>query len=631
MMKGSPAGQGDAFTSESDDLLEMRFSSESIQIFHKNLADFESALPTKSYGIPVHFYGSFDNKSKNAINNLVNESFVNAERHGLRLEHNSPEVSFHTRSSWESRSGAPLKKNVILPAARLGRTDGIPVVELIIPEKVTSSEEVIKTVRLLFSKLFGILFFNEHVPQKPAFRSILSEKEALTFDMVEKVHFCRFMDHFPVSLLKEFDRMGRQLQVRGPKSRDFGKKEFFRNLLQPDQPSEASSQKMVDESFQIHLESLKENPASFYDELSSKFFSLNPQTMILLPYDMKNFRRLAQNQQWTIFHAFEERLQLIVNSMEELAECRDYLEQVSDEKPLEYTVLDAWKKTFSERIKILKRQGFVKPFLIEGAQLTPKQQEMHARFPLWIWQHCNPDTFSSGKKTGSFITWVTNQYKNSVYQKLFEAALRMHNSINLIQSEEKRRLIDCSDFPRIKTILAWLDIRKTQYIDMLFTSRIGSQLGTLTRNKKMGKKQALGNFEQGWSYFVSFAMVHQYFLALKKRSHHDSDRSDQFFSLINKYVQARIESQPSFQISCLLIEFYKKRQFNLRKVSELIRKEAQILDFFILNQPIIFGDQSKSPAATIDHYSESLIQWQDQRDEQNIRQEELEAVKISGS
>ena len=631
MTKGSPAGQGDSFSSVSDDLLEMRFSSQSIQVFHKNFADFESALPTKTYGIPVHFSGNFDNKSKSAIQNLVNESFVNAEKHGLRLEHNSPEVSFHTHSSWETKGNIPLKKGVSLPAARLSWKDGIPMVELIIPEKITTSEEVIKTVRLLFSKLFGNLFFNEHVPQKPAFRLIVDEKEALTFDMTEKAHFCRFTDQFTPALLKEFDRIGRELHIKGPKSREFGKKEFFNKLHLPDLEIEESSQKLLNETFQIHLQSLKENPALFYDKLIGPFFSLNPQTTILLPYDMSNFRTLAKKQQWTIFHAFEERLQLIVNSFEELVECRDYLEQASAEKPLEYPVLAAWKDTFSERIKTLKRQGFVKPFLIEDAKLSPKQKELFDRFPLWIWQHCKPDKLSAGKKTGSYITAVTHQYKNSVYQKLFEAALRMHNCLNIIQSEEKQRFSDCADFRRIKTILAWLDIRKTSYTDMLFTSRVGSQLGNLAKSEKMGKREALENFEQGWSYFVSFAMVHQYFLNLKKRSRQDSDRSDQFYSLIDKFMRARIKSQPSFQISCLLIEFYKKRQFNLKKVSELIKKETQILDFFILNQPNIFSNQSKSPAETIDHFSGSLIQWQNQRDEQEIRPDELEAINLSVS
>ncbi len=631
MIKGSSTDQGDSFSSVGDDLLEMRFSSESIQVFHKSLADFESILPTRSYDIPVHFFGNFDNKSKDAIQNLVNESFVNAEKHGLQLEHHKPEVSFYTRSSWESGSNKPLKKGVSLPAARLSSTEGIPMVELIIPEKISTSEEVIKTVRLLFSKLFGILFFGEHVPQKPAFRLLVDEEEALTFDVAEKAHFCHFTDQFTQALLKEFDRIGRELHIKGPKSRDFGKKEFFNRLLLADPAIENSSQKLLSEAFQIQLLSLKENPILFFDKLIEKFFSLNPQTTILLPYDIRNFRSLAEKRQWTIFHAFEERLQLIINSFAELAECRDYLEQASDKKPLEYAVLSAWKNTFSERIKTLKRLGYAKPFLIEGAKLSTKQTEMIDRFPLWIWQHCKPDRDSTGKKTESHITSVTNQYKNSVYQKLFEAALRMHNCLNIMQSEEKHRFSECGDFPRIKTILAWLDIRKISYTDMLFTSRVGSQLGNLAGNNKVGKQEALEKFEQGWSYFVSFAMVHQYLLTLKKRSRQDRDRSEQFFSLIEKFVRARIKSQPSFQISGLLIEFYNRRQFNLKKVSALIRKETQILDYFILNQQSIFNNQSKSPAETIDHFSGSLIQWQDQRDEQDIRPEELEELKISTS
>jgi len=631
MKKGSSTDQGDSFSSVSDDLLEIRFSSESIQVFHKNLADFESILPTRSYDIPVHFYGNFDNKSKSAIQNLVNESFVNAEKHGLRLEHHSPEVSFYTRSSWGIGSNKPLKKGVSLPAARLSWADGIPMVELIIPEKFSTSEEVIKTVRLLFSKLFGILFFGEHVPQKPAFRLIVDEENALTFDIAEKAHFCHFTDQYTPALLKEFDRIGRELHIKGPKSREFGKKEFFKKLQHPDTEIETSSQKILNEAFQIQIQALKENPTLFFDTLIEKFFSLNPQTTVLLPYDMRNFRSLAEKQQWTIFHAFEERLQLIVNSFAELSECRDYLEQASEQKSLKYAVLSTWKNTFSERIKTLKRRGFVKPFLIEGAKLSAKQQEMIDRFPLWIWQHCRPEKSSTGKKPESFITSVTNQYKNSVYQKLFEAALRMHNCLNVMQSEEKHRFSDCADFPRIKTILAWMDIRKTSYTDMLFTSRVGSQLGNLAQNKKIGRTEALENFEQGWTYFVSFAMVHQYFLALKERSRQDSDRSDQFYALIDKFIRARINNQPSFQISGLLIEFYNKRQFNLKKVSALIRKETQILDYFILNQQNIFNSQSKSPAETIDHFSGSLVQWQDQRDAQNIRPEELEEIKISDS
>ncbi|MBU2644272.1 hypothetical protein KKI24_06145 [bacterium] len=612
-----------------EDLLETRFSSESIQFFLKSLADFESVLPVRSYDTPIHFFGSFDKKSQTAIQNLVNESFVTAEKHGLRIEHHSPEVSFYTPSSWAVESGKPLKKQSTLPAARLTWKNGVPFVEVIIPEKITSSEEVIKTVRLLFSKLFGLLFFNEHVPQKPAFRLMVDETETLTFDRMEKIHFCHFLDRYSPALVKEFDRIGRTLQIKGPKSREYGKTAFFKNLLQSEQPVESTIQKLIDDTFQKHLESLQENPTTVYDELVGKFFSINPQTTVLLPYDLKNYHVLAQKQQWTIFHAFEERLQLINNSMSELADCRDYLTKTPEQAAQAYAVLDAWKITFSERIKVLKRRGLAKPFLIEGAKLSEKQKDARDRFPLWIWQHCRPDIKTAGRNTGAIVTKLSDQYKNSVYQKLFEAALRMHTCLNAIQSGEKKRLSDCADFPRIKTILAWLEIRKTTYNDMLVTSKVGSQLGNLSKKRKTGKTEILKIFEQGWSYFVSFAMVHQYYLALRHRSHQSKDRSEQFFSLIERYVQARIADQHSFQISGLLLEFYKKRQHNLKKVSELLRKDTQILDFFILNQSDIFQDQSRSPAETIDHFSGSLIQWQDKREEQAIQQEELAAIRVS--
>lgn len=631
MPRGLSGNQDDTFSTMGDDALESRFSTESIQVFHKSVADFESALPVRSYDIPVHFFGSFDTKSKNAIQNLVNESFVNAERHQLRLEHNKPEVSFYTPSSWKSSSGPSLKKNSPLPAARLTWNDGTPMAELIIPEKVTTSEDVIKTVRLLFSKLFGKLFFDEHVPRKAAFQTMGNNSATPSFDLREQAHLIHFKAAFTEPLFKAFDQAGQSLQIRGPKRREIGQKEFFNQLFREDVKVDEKVEKLVIDAFGKQLEVLSADPDSFFDDLANRFLSANPQTTAILPYDVKNFRSLADNRQWTIFHAFEERFQLIVNSMDELTECRAYLEQANSSETPEIDVLEGWKSTFSERIKVLKQRGYVKPFLIEGAKLSEKQQVSLAQFPLWIWQHCKPDSSHGGKSMAAFVAKVTDQYRNSVYQKLFEAAVRLFTCLDAILAGTHQSFADCADFQRIKTIIAWLDLRKTAYIDMLFTSKVASQFGELAAKRKVGKQQAIRNFEQGWSYFVSFAMVHQYFIELKKRSRQSTDRSGPFYTLIEKFVQARIASQPSFQISGLLLEFYRKRKFNLKKVSALIRKESQILDFFILNQPDIFRDQSKSPAEKIDHYAESLLQWQDKRDEQEILQEELESVRQADS
>ena len=631
MVKGSSMQQEDDFSTVGDDALDMRFSSESIQVFHKSLSDFESALPIRSYDIPVHFSGSFDNKSKNAIQNLVNESFVNAEKHQLRLEHNSPEVSFYTRSSWEAKSGTPLKKNSPLPAARLSEKDGIPIVELIIPEKVTTSEEVIKTVRLLFSKLFGKLFFDEHVLRKSAFKLANDDYGASTFDLKEKAHYIHLVEDFPPVMGRAFEEKGRELQMKGKQRREFGKKVFFEALFNEDPSIDDAMRKVIDTVFQTHLEALTADPDLFFDDLADRFLSANPKTTVILPYDARIFRSLASNRRWTIFHAFEERFQLIINSMEELAECRQYLELAAKSAENDIATLEAWKSTFSERIKTLKKRGFVKPFLIEGAKLSQQQKDALDRFPLWVWQNCKPDSPSAAKSMRSFVIKVTDQYKNSVYQKLFEAALRMYNSLESILNGKYSTISESPDYQRVKTVLAWLDLRKTSLVDMLYTCKVASRFGELASIKTINKKEVLKHFEAGWSYFVSFAMVHQYFLDLKKKSRNTSDRSEPFYKLIEKFVRERIQNQPSFQISGLLLEFYRKRQFKLNRVSALIRNESQILDFFVLNQTDIFRDQSKSSAERIDQYAESLIQWQDKRDEQDIRQEEIDEVRLSAS
>jgi len=495
----------------------------------------------------------------------------------------------------------------------------------------TPVEEVIKTVRLLFSKLFGKLFFDEHVLGKTAFQSVREQSGAPEFGLMEKARFVHFMEAFPPNLQKAFDLTGQGLNIKGPKKREIGKKEFFRKLFQENGSVEEATRTLIDSVFQGVLERLKTDPAGFFDDLAKHFLSVNPQSTVLLPYDMHKFRTLARNRQWTMFHAFEERLQLIVNSMEELAECRSQLETPSAMESSQTASLEAWKETFSERIKTLKRRGFVKPFLLDNAVLTENQQRQRTQFPLWIWKNCKPDPDYRKLSMAAFIAKATDRYQNSVYQKLFEAALRMHICLEAIRSGATASAATCPEFQRIKTILAWLDLRKPAYLDMLYTCKAASRLGAYANRPSVDKQEALRNFEQGWSYFVSFAMVHQYFMDLKKRSRQITDRSGPFFSLIERYVRARLDNEPSFQISALLIEFYKKRGYQLNRVAELIRKESQILDFFILNQPSIFRNPSTSPAEKIDQYAERLLEWQNKRDEQGILPEERNIAMASGT
>jgi len=620
MRKTIEKGQASDFSTMGDDLLESRFNRSSIRVFQERYPDFEALLTQRSYHIPTHFLGEFDRKSQQAIQHLINTAFAEAEKHDLKLEYTDVEVAFFTPGSWFKSKGQEIKKITALPAARISRETGTPIVELIIPERVTTSEQVIKTVRLLFSKLFGQLFFAEHVLKKHAFRSVNQEETALIFDLTEKSHFCRLMDEFPVPVLKHFDQIAQHLQVKGPKARDFGKKEFFRQLLHPAPPR---PEQVLEIAFAGHLTEFKMDPSRFYQKLTDRLFALFPQSTLILPYDHPKFTFLKFNTQWTLFNALDERLQLVINTIHELKDCRDFLNAGAPDRPLDIALSDLWRNALGERIRLLKKKGLVKPFLLEDAILSPKQQLQRSQFPLWLWQNCIDKKALAGKNADRIVQRLSDQYKHSSYQKLFELCLRLLQTIKDLQKDHSGGYAQAADHRKINALFAWLEVRLPTLEDMHFGCRVGHQLSGVARPEGINRKIALQNFEAGWAYFVSFALVHQYFLRTAKTEASADARSQRFFDLIAQYVLERIARQPSFQIACLLLEVYKQWRFDLKTVTELIRQETQILDFFILHQPDIFKRQSEKPIEIIQRYAANIVHWQRHRNQQKIQKEEL--------
>jgi hypothetical protein len=154
------------FSSMGEELFDVRFSLDARKVFEEQVDAIEAISLSRSYDIPVEFFGRFDEKSQKAIKILVNEVIQNANKYDLKLHQADPAIEFYTLASWEEKIGKPYQKTINLPASKINWEEGIPYIQLIIPEKISTSEAVIKTVRLLFSKIYGKLFFDEHVPGK---------------------------------------------------------------------------------------------------------------------------------------------------------------------------------------------------------------------------------------------------------------------------------------------------------------------------------------------------------------------------------------------------------------------------------------------------------------------------------
>lgn len=359
------SGQGGklTFSGMSEDFVDARFDPDYKNVFLKEHFDaFEETPKRKAYAIPVLFSGKFDKKSKNAIENLVNAVLQNAEFYQLKLQHTTPVVRFYDLMAWRLSYDPEGRKDIALPASKIYRDGTDLEIQLIIPGEIKTTETVIKTVRLLCAKLFGSLFFDEIIPQKAPFNAVKAVTSPKSFDLAEKIHFCRLMNNFPKDIEREFIHIGRRMGIRGKKPEEAGKKEFFRELLERKEKAPQDHLNHIKYLFDLNMADARENSDNFYLRVVDKIFDLLPQSSVILPHEQKNFDYLKGEQQWALFHALVDRLQFISNGIREIYDCWSYLEKAGPENPLDYNTTDMWIKTLMElKNQLLKRRNQVIP------------------------------------------------------------------------------------------------------------------------------------------------------------------------------------------------------------------------------------------------------------------------------
>jgi len=177
------------FSSMGEELFDVRFSLDARKVFEEQVDAIEAISLSRSYDIPVEFFGRFDEKSQKAIKILVNEVIQNANKYDLKLHQADPAIEFYTLASWEEKIGKPYQKTINLPASKINWEEGIPYIQLIIPEKISTSEAVIKTVRLLFSKIYGKLFLTNMFREKALFDCCQMRKKRLMLISKKKLIF----------------------------------------------------------------------------------------------------------------------------------------------------------------------------------------------------------------------------------------------------------------------------------------------------------------------------------------------------------------------------------------------------------------------------------------------------------
>ncbi|MDH5560953.1 MAG: hypothetical protein OEY59_08900 [Deltaproteobacteria bacterium] len=610
------------FGTVSDDFIDGRFDPKFKKEFLEKLEVFDDEAGDREFPIQVHFFGEFENNTKRAINILVNEVFNNAKRYQLVLKREIPEVQFYTPLSWVEENPDYLSQKLVLPASKITFETGFPRVNLIVPEKTESAETVIKTVRLLCSKLFGKLFFEENIPTRPQYKLAMESLETATFDLDEITRFSRLLDRFSDPLMDRFDQTASALSVRTAKAREVGKKEFLKKIIQNKEKVNEQDQKLIRDNFSDQLEWLKKDPREFYQVLTERITEHLAQVTVVLPHELLNFQFLKEKGDWTYYHALEERLLMVVNYLEEIIQCREFMLPVNQETTLDYPVSDLWIKTLTERSNRIRKKGFVKLYLFEGARLTKNQESQKKQFPLWIWEKGILKNYPKVKNNQKMVEKIQGQYTNNVYQKLFETSQWLIQGLKSMQDNYKYSYEKLPEYTKLKSLFTWVDFRKEIFLDLLHTVQVGKRLLGLYDMKNQDQKKAVKNFETGWSYFVSFALIHQYYLDLSKKKDSAAKKEKQFLELIEKYIKDRIESDPSFCLADLFFKVYRKNDYDLEQITTLMTQDSKTLDFFIFNQPEIFKKNTPREPI-IERYADSLIRWLSENGKNRVQEDEL--------
>jgi len=606
-----------------DSLFESRFDPKQKGQFAAKLAEADAKDQPKTYPIPVRFFTQLDPKAQNALHKVTQTCFSVAEKAGISLKHLSPEVEFYGPYEWEHKTGESAF-SMELPAAKLDRSGKTPLIQLILPDQIKNSEAVIKAVRLLASKLFGHLYFEENVAGRPPFSLMQEELSELSFDFREKLLYVRFLDPPSPALQQSFDKEALAQGIRGPKAREMGKREWFKALLESPEtrPNQAH---LIEDLFAQSLKELKANPDPYLEALVSKIDQHLPKGGLILPHEKKHFEFFKKAKQWNLFHALEDRLQLVVGFWGEVTECFVWLDQVAaQEETFDPELARAWRKTLKERSAQLRKRGLVKLFLMEGAQLNERQQGDKNRFPLWVWKQGLLDHLPAGSDPAKWIKRYQDQYGHSLYAKLFELSFRLVEAIEGVEAQGPGRPL--KEASRLKALRTSVSLLSEGLEDLLNTTRIAFSLASVAKPKKHHKKEILKNYAEGWAYFVSFALIHQFYWTQPQ----GDEKALQFLNLIGDYTQAKVEQEPSYQIAGLLLEVYKKKGFTLTPVVELLTKDSKMLDFFAIHQTELLAKKNEQPGEIIQNFGGLVEKWQADRFKNAINRAQPDGFEVRG-
>lgn len=600
-----------SFSSMSDDFLEARFSPEYRKEFQARLLEWDERKSNVKK--LIYFFGTFDDKTEKTIRVLIQQLFIFATEYKLDTGFKIPEIRFYTPDQWVTKSGKPVPHDQPLPAANLEQEAALEVLNIILPAGKMSSEQVINTVRLLVSKIFGEIFFRTHVHHRVPYSRVLELVKAPEFSIAEKAGLCGFLESETSELQQAWIQSAKQPGLTKLLAIKLGKKDFFQLMRDTPDP-QTPAVKALESWFEGYLKEFQVQPDAHLNQILEKILSKVQPSNFILPHERKDYSQLSEKP-WTELHALKERLSKVIGYSDQLLEHKEWLDAFKDESsPFDLETGQLVRGVLQNTMVQLQKAGLVKIFLIEYGHLGEKQEKEKKQFPLWLYQHVFKHEAEQIDDAEGRIKKLTAQYSNSIYQKIFEASQRAINLIHMLENQPGANPSATPNFKRLKALLETIRLMKEGLQDMYYSALVTSDLYEVFQKDHDKSIEHIEPFEKAWSYFISFALVHQYYKVI--RSKNKTLLLDQkFFQTISVFVKKKAVSQKEYRLILIFIHLYVQQGEKLESMLPVVKEECPVFDFIVFHMDQLFKDETIDEDAK--SHADHLHSWLKERAYQN--------------
>ncbi len=544
-----------------DQNFEERFAPEAKQKFAPVIASYDAKVKLRKFPVDLAFFG-VNQTIQEQIQEILLSILEETCKTIVETKHIQAKLCFYSQEKWESKINKQLTK-INLPAAKINFLTSIPTIDVIILN-TNSLGLILKVVRLALSKLFGALwFYRVGFPDLHVLNATIKlEKEQVPPS--EKIAFMYVSQYFSEDLIQRVTKQTKQKKTDKNIITSFllgESKKFYADPL-------LVSPSWLQQEWHNILLNIQDNKELFFEERLQKSFAFALQFSLILPHEKHKIEPLLLKGS-ALFSVVKEKANLLFYIMEEIEQAYHLLIE-EDGHEYEAGFLENYITILKQRRHMLLDQGYA---LLFFGQFANKKEEEDFTFWLLRNQVVTLDTVDEKK-----IVRYTEQYKNSIYQKLFDlldGLLLFHRK----PSKQTQELI--------KQNMYWLRYKKP--LLRLFADGSAIAFSVMEEVAQAAKgettafnaKQALTD---GWAYFISFVLLYAYLKARDKQG--EAGQAEKWRKAIENYLEQHIK-EPIYTIGYFFMRIYFANQENLLVCVKAVQEGLVSLDFLLEHHSLL--------------------------------------------